>query len=169
MAILNGVDILDTNIWWFGGGSAAPAIELIYIFCQRMGIEVDVNMEAVGRIRTELLEARKGLKAFDLAKEMPIDFDPLTDQVPAEILARFDAAIEAAKAGDEDRLLNECHAIEDYFHFPKPNELVKTPKCPVVCTPTWWPSSRLFRPKTCSKMPWLSSPRCAAMQASYLW
>ncbi len=24
MAILNGVDILDTNIWWFGGGSAAP-------------------------------------------------------------------------------------------------------------------------------------------------
>ena len=130
MAILNGVDILDTNIWWFGGGSAAPAIELIYIFCQRMGIEVDVNMEAVGRIRTELLEARKGLKAFDLAKEMPIDFDPLTDQVPAEILARFDAAIEAAKAGDEDRLLNECHAIEDYFHFPKPNELVKNAEVP---------------------------------------
>ena len=30
MAIINGVDILDTNIWWFGGGSAAPAIELIY-------------------------------------------------------------------------------------------------------------------------------------------
>mgnify|MGYP002508381346 CR=1 FL=1 len=44
MAIINGVDILDTNIWWFGGGSAAPAIELIYIFCQRLGVEVEVNM-----------------------------------------------------------------------------------------------------------------------------
>ncbi|MDE7470347.1 MAG: carboxylase, partial [Paramuribaculum sp.] len=49
MAMLHGVDILDTNIWWFGGGSAAPAIELIYTFAQRMDIEVDVNMEAVGR------------------------------------------------------------------------------------------------------------------------
>ena len=43
MAIINGVDILDTNIWWFGGGSAAPAIELIYIFCQRMGVAVRVS------------------------------------------------------------------------------------------------------------------------------
>lgn len=130
MAILNGVDILDTNIWWFGEGSAAPAIELIYIFCQRLGIEVDVNMEAVGRIRVELLEARKSLKAFDLAKELPIAFDPLTDTLPADISARFDAAIAAAKAGDEQKLLDECHAIEDYFHFPKPNELVKNAEVP---------------------------------------
>ena len=26
MAVIHGVDILDTNIWYFGGGSAAPAI-----------------------------------------------------------------------------------------------------------------------------------------------
>ena len=31
-AIIQGVDIVDTNIWWFGGGSAAPSIELIDIF-----------------------------------------------------------------------------------------------------------------------------------------
>lgn len=130
MAILNGVDILDTNIWWFGGGSAAPAIELIYLFCQRLGIEVDVNMEAVGRIRAELLNARKALKDFDLAKEMPLEFDPLADSLPSDIAARFDAAIAAAKAGDEQRLLDECHAIEDYFHFPKPNELVKQAEVP---------------------------------------
>ena len=46
-AIIQGVDIVDTNIWWFGGGSAAPAIELIWIFCQKLGIQLDVNMEAV--------------------------------------------------------------------------------------------------------------------------
>lgn len=131
MAILNGVDILDTNIWWFGGGSAAPAIELIYIFCQRLGVEVECDMEVVGKIRKELLEARRGLADFDLNKDkMPIEFDPLKDQLPAEISALFDAAIDFAKAGDEENLLDMCHQIEAYFHFPKPNLLVKDAEVP---------------------------------------
>ncbi len=129
MAILNGVDILDTNIWWFGGGSAAPAIELIYIFCQRLGVEIECNMEAVGAIRDELLSARQELKDFDLAP-MPNAFDPLNDELPAEVSARFDRAIEYAKAGNEEGLLAECHAIEAYFGFPKPNELVKNAEVP---------------------------------------
>lgn len=131
MAIINGVDILDTNIWWFGGGSAAPAIELIWMFCQRMGVEVEVNMEAVGRIREKLLDARKSLAQFDLNRDhMPRPYDPLKDKLPAEILALFDSAIEFAKAGDEASLLDACHKIEDYFGFPKPNELVKTAEVP---------------------------------------
>ena len=131
MAIINGVDILDTNIWWFGGGSAAPAIELIYIFCQRLGVEVEVNMEAVGRIRAELLNARKALADYDLNRDnMPIAFDPLNDTLPAEIAAMFDSAIEFAFAGDEEGLLEACHRIEAYFHFPKPNELVKNAEVP---------------------------------------
>ena len=131
MAILNGVDILDTNIWWFGGGSAAPAIELVYIFCQRLGVEVECDMEIVGKIRKELLNARKGLADFDLNKDkMPIDFDPLKDELPAEISALFDSAISFAKAGDEDALLDACHKIEAYFHFPKPNLLVKDAEVP---------------------------------------
>ncbi len=130
MAMLHGVDILDTNIWWFGGGSAAPAIELIYVFANRMGIEVDVNMEAVGKIRNELLNARKELTEFDLVKSMPREFDPLTDELPQNISALFDRAIECAKANDEDGLLSACHSIEEYFGFPKPNELVKNAEVP---------------------------------------
>lgn len=131
MAIMNGVDILDTNIWWFGGGSAAPAIELIYVFCQKLGIELDVNMEAVGQIRDRLLDARKSLAAFDLNKDkMPRKFDPLADKLPAEIDAEFDRAIAAAKAGDEAAMLDACHNIEEYFGFPKPNEIVKNAEVP---------------------------------------
>lgn len=130
MAMLHGVDILDTNIWWFGGGSAAPAIELIYVFAKRMGIEVDVNMEAVGQIRNELLNARRELKQFDLVDHLPIEFDPLTDKLPDEVSAQFDRAIAAAKVNDEETLLDACHAIEAYFQFPKPNELVKTAEVP---------------------------------------
>ncbi len=129
MAILNGVDILDTNIWWFGGGSAAPAIELVYVFCKKLGIEVEANMEAVGEIRTRLLGARESLKAFDLGK-MPKPFDPLKDVLPAQVDTLFDTAIAAARNGDEDALLEACHAIEEYFGFPKPNEIVKNAEVP---------------------------------------
>lgn len=130
MAIINGVDILDTNIWYFGGGSAAPAIELVYLFCKKLGVEVEVNMEAVGLIRNELEGVRRELDAYDLTKKFPRKFDPLTDQLPAEIDAQFDRAIAAAKALDEETLLDACHAIEDYFGFPKPNLLVKDAEVP---------------------------------------
>ncbi len=129
MAILNGVDILDTNIWWFGGGSAAPAIELIYVFCKRLGIEVEADMEVVGQIRDRLLEARHGLKDFDLSP-MPNAFDPLHDTLPAEISKYFDDAIAYAKEGNEEALLDACHKIEAYFGFPKPNLLVKEAEVP---------------------------------------
>ena len=131
MAILHDVDILDTNIWWFGEGSAAPAIELIYIFAKKLGVEVEVNMEAVGKIREELKAARESLRDFDLHKDnFPKAFDPLKDTLPAEIDAQFDKAIEAAKANDEEALLAACHAIEAYFNFPKPNVIVKEAEVP---------------------------------------
>lgn len=132
MAIINGVDILDTNIWYFGGGSAAPAIELIYVFCKKLGIEVEANMEAVGKIREKLYDVRRSLAAFDLHKDhFPREFNPLDPKaLPAEVDAMFDEAIKAAKAADEERLLSLCHQIEDYFGFPKPNELVRTAEVP---------------------------------------
>ncbi len=130
-AIIKGVDIVDTNIWYFGGGSAAPAIELVWVFCQKLGIEVEVNMEAVGKIREELKCARKSLAEFDLNKDnWPNDFDPLKDKLPANIDAEFDRAIAAANANKEDELLDACHKIEAYFNFPKPNELVKNAEVP---------------------------------------
>lgn len=131
MAIINGVDILDTNIWYFGGGSAAPAIELIYLFGKKLGVELDVDMKAVAQIREALFDIRKSLAAFDLQKDhFPRRFDPLTDTVPAEVDAQFDKAVAAARAGDEATLLDACHAIEDYFGFPKPNETVKNAEVP---------------------------------------
>lgn len=130
MAIVKGVDIVDTNIWNFAGGPAAPAIELIYIFCQKLGIELNINMEAVAKINQELYSIRKELEAFDAVKQFPKPFNPLTDKLPAEVDKEFDNAIAAAKANNEETLLKACHAIEAYFNFPKPNELVKKAEVP---------------------------------------
>ena len=129
-AIMHGVDIVDTVIWNFAGGPAAPALELVYIFCKKLGIEMDVNMEAVAKINNELLGIRKELTDFDVSQQIPNPFNPLIDSIPAEIDEKFDVAIEAVRNSDEEALLDACHAIEDYFNFPKPDELVKNAEIP---------------------------------------
>jgi|APDOM4702015159_1054818.scaffolds.fasta_scaffold00396_3 pyruvate/oxaloacetate carboxyltransferase/glycine cleavage system H lipoate-binding protein len=129
-AIVNGVDVVDTNIWNFAGGPAAPAIELIYIFCKKLGVELDINMAAVAMINSELVDIRKELADVDAVKMFPKPFNPLTDTLPAEVEALFDKAIEAAKSDKEEELLKACHAIEAYFNFPAPDELVKKAEIP---------------------------------------
>lgn len=129
-AIVNGADIVDTNIWYFSGGPAAPAIELVYIFCQKLGIELDVNMEAVAKINAELFGIRRELEAFDTVKQFPNPLNPLTDTLPAAIDKLFDEAIAAVQINNETALLEACHQIEAYFNFPKPDERVKNAEIP---------------------------------------
>lgn len=129
-AIASGVDVVDTNIWNFAGGPAAPAIELIYVFCKKMGIEMDVNMEAVAKINAELLGIRKELVAYDAIGMFPTPFNPLTDKLPADIEAQFDRAVAAAKSENEAELVDACQKIEKHFNFPEPNELVKKAEIP---------------------------------------
>ena len=129
-AIVNGVDIVDTNIWYFAGGCCAPAIELVYVFCKKMGIELEIDMEAVARINAELLKIRKELKAYDTSRELPNPFNPLTDKLPTEIDRFFNDAIEAARKDKEDDLIIFCRAIEEYFNFPEPNEMVQKSQIP---------------------------------------
>ena len=131
-AIVAGVDIVDTNCWYFGGGTGAPAIELVYVFCQKLGIDLGVNMEAVAKINTQLREIRKELNmsVFGVEKPEPKPFNPLTDKLPAEIDALFDAAIKAAQNDDEEATIGACRKIEAYFGFPAPNELVQKAEIP---------------------------------------
>jgi pyruvate/oxaloacetate carboxyltransferase len=129
-AIAAGVDIVDTNIWNFAGGPAAPAVELIWVFCKKMGITLDINMEAVAQINRELLSIRAELADFDAVKSSAKPFDPLHDTLPAEIDALFDTAVKAAREVDEDTLVDACHRIEAHFGFPPPNELVKNAEIP---------------------------------------
>ena len=131
-AIIAGVDIVDTNCWYFAEGTGAPAIELIYVFCKKLGIDLGVNMEAVAKINVELREIRKELNmsVFKTEKPEPKPFNPLTDTLPAEIDALFDAAIKAAQNDDEQGTIDACRKIEAHFGFPAPNELVRKAEIP---------------------------------------
>ncbi|MDE6865353.1 MAG: carboxylase, partial [Alistipes sp.] len=126
-AIMAGADVVDTNCWYFSEGTGAPALELIYVFCKKLGIDLGVNMEAVAKINVELREIRKELNksVFNTEKPEPKPFNPLTDKLPADIDALFDAAIEAVKKDDEEGVIAACRKIEAHFGFPAPNELVQ--------------------------------------------
>ena len=130
MAIVNGVDIVDTNIMPFAGGTAAPSFELIHLFCNKMNIDTGVNLEAVVKIDAVLREIRAELKEFDQYETLPKEFNILTDKLPKEIDELFDQAIAFAKADKEDELLSTCSQIERYFNFPEPDEKVKDAEIP---------------------------------------
>lgn len=129
-AILNGVDILDTAILNFAGGPAAPPFEVMQIFCNKLGIETGVNLEAVVRINKILKEIRLEMADIDSYKIYPIDFDITNDQLPAHIDQYFDEAIRFAMANDEENLMDRCGKIEKYFNFPDPDEMVKFAEVP---------------------------------------
>lgn len=129
-AIINGVDILDTAILAFAGGPAAPAYEIIQLFCDKLDIETGVNRGIVAAIDAELREIRKELSAADSLKICPRVFDLTRDQLPPAIDLLLEEAIEMAKQEKEEELLKACHKIEEWFGFPEPDEKVRDAEMP---------------------------------------
>lgn len=131
-AIVAGVDVVDTNCWWFAGGTGAPALELVYVFCKKLGIDLGVNMEAVAKINGQLHDIRKELQmsVFGKVTSEPKPFNPIADELPAEVERLFYAAVESAQKEDFDALLSASQQIEAYFGFPAPNENVKKAEIP---------------------------------------
>ena len=130
MAILAGVDILDTSILNFAGGPGAPAFEIIQLFCNKLGIETDVNLESLGLINEKLGEIRKQLALYDTAPYLPRPFNISRDNVPLEVHHSFEKALLAAQDKKQDELLEACQAINDYFQLPGPDERIKEAEIP---------------------------------------
>lgn len=115
-AIIKGVDIVDTCVWWFAGGTAAPPVELLRLFCERMEIELDADFDAVASLRKAMEPLRRRLTDEDA--QLPKDFDEALADMPRTVEAEFDRAIKAASDNEEEALLDACRTIEDYFGFP---------------------------------------------------
>lgn len=131
VAMVEGVDILDTVIMNFAGGPAAPAFELIQIFADKLDIETGVDIHSVHQINLELKAIRQELASFDEFKgNMPPQIDLSKDKLPKEIEAHFDQAIEYAKKSQYQQLVTVCHAIERYYNFPEPDEAVRLAQIP---------------------------------------
>ncbi|PID95015.1 MAG: carboxylase [Bacteroidetes bacterium] len=130
MAIINGVDILDTALLNFSGGPAAPSFEIIQLFCHKLGISTGIDLEKARDINNELKTIREELADVDSYKLFPIAFDITNPVLPNDIDQLFDKAIALAKADNESELLATTRKIEDHFNLPKPNENVKNAEIP---------------------------------------
>ncbi len=130
MAMVNGVDIIDTVIMNFSGGPAAPAYEIIQLLADRLGIDTGVDKAAAGKINRELKDIRGDLVKFDQYKRLPPEVD-LSDYTPApELASLLDGAAEAAVAGKADETLRLCQLIEASFNYPEPDKIVQRAQIP---------------------------------------
>lgn len=130
MAIVNGADIVDTSVMNFAGGTSSPAFELVQIFCNKLKIDTGVDLEAVHKINIELREIRNELADFDAIKQLPREFNFVTEPLPEEVDLLFDKAIEFAKDDNADELLEICHKIETWFGFPEPDDIIRKAEIP---------------------------------------
>jgi len=130
MAMVNGCDMIDTVCLPFSGGPAAPAFEIVELFARKLGLETGVDAAVVTRINRELTEVRRELAEFDQFKLFPREFDLSRDNLPDDIDALFDSAVDAARGSKIDRLLDFCHRIEAWFNYPPPDEVVRVAQIP---------------------------------------
>jgi pyruvate carboxylase subunit B len=131
MAMVAGVDIVDTVILSWSGGPAAPAYEIIQLFADRMGLDSGVDKAAVAAIDTQLRSFRAELAEYDQYKaNHPPILDLSRHSLPPEDAALFDHALEAAVARKTDRVLELCRKIEKRFHYPDPDAIVQKAQIP---------------------------------------
>ena len=130
MAIINGVDILDTSLMNFAGGPAAPSFEMIQIFANKLGLNTGVDLKKAHLINKELKVIREELAEVDSFKQFPIEFNISNPKIPADVDVLFNLAIDQARADNEAELLITVRKIEDYFNFPQPNATVKKAEIP---------------------------------------
>lgn len=130
MAMVNGVDIIDTVIMNFSGGPAAPAWEIIQLLADRLHIDTGVDKAAVADINRELKGIRSELAKFDQYKRLPPEIDLTTYKPNPELAALLDGAAEAATAGKTGDVLRLCQAIEAAFNYPEPDAIVKRAQIP---------------------------------------
>jgi pyruvate/oxaloacetate carboxyltransferase len=130
VSIVNRVDIVDTVIGNFAGGPAAPAFELVQIFCDKLGIDTGVNLNNVSEINKHLFEIRKELDKFDEMKKFPEQIDIANYTLTDKRSRLFDKAIEAAKNDRIEECTVLCQQIEKEYNFCEPDEIVKAAQIP---------------------------------------
>ena len=130
VSIVNDVDIVDTVIGNFAGGPAAPAFELVQIFCDKLGIDTGVNLNKVTEINKHLFTIRKELDKFDEMKKFPIEIDIANYTLTNEQNDLFNKAIDAAKHDRIEETTALCQEIEKMYNFCEPDEIVKAAQIP---------------------------------------
>lgn len=98
-----GVDVIDTAVSCFSGGSSQPATETLAYALRQLGFEVPLDSEAVKEVNDYFVPIRDGYLDSGLLdpKVMGTDADALLYQVPGGMLSNLISQLKAQKSMDK--------------------------------------------------------------------
>lgn len=115
VAMMEGVEIIDTIISGCGVRTPLLPLEPVFIFSARLGLFTGISVSAIDKIKETFSSLMKSTGKDAGTATAPEILFPLSTPLPPDILALFDDAIEFAAASDEESLLYACEKIAEYF------------------------------------------------------
>ncbi|MEM6393364.1 MAG: oxaloacetate decarboxylase subunit alpha [Planctomycetota bacterium] len=116
VAMMAGIDALDTGYGPMAGATAQPPAELMRFFAAELGIELGVDFSNAAQIDTELRQIRKELAAVDKA---PDHFGGPWPSEPTDDMKRaIGKVIELLSTEDHDKCTEACDVIERELMVP---------------------------------------------------
>lgn len=116
VAMMSGIDALDTGYGPMAGASAQPPAEVMKYFADALGVELNVDFSNAAEIDSRLRLIRQELKDVD---KDPDHFGGHWPSAPTDEMKRaVDEAIELLRTRDRDKCGEACDVIEQRLMEP---------------------------------------------------
>ncbi len=117
VAMMTGVDNIDTAYGPMAGATSQPPTELIRFFADALGVELNVSFQHAAEIDSRLRKIREELK--DVDKDPEHFGNPWPDQPTDAMKAAIDETIELLQSKDHDKCTKACDVIEEKIMVPQ--------------------------------------------------
>ena len=120
-AVEAGVDIIDTSISPFSGGTSQPATETLAYALRQLGYQVDLNDDATKKMADYFKTVRDGFIADGtmMPKSMATDTQCLNYQIPGGMLSNLLSQLKQVNALDRfDEVLAETPKVRKDMGYP---------------------------------------------------
>ncbi|PIE51322.1 carboxylase [Candidatus Fermentibacteria bacterium] len=127
IALLSGVDKIDTAFLPLAGGSSHPSIEIVSLFAEILGI--DTGLDLSDSI-LQPLHSRMRQVVEDVEKEFGLSIHRSVWPGRDTLLPMAEQTIDCLRRGKIHEALAEIHRLESSCGFPPPNEKVLSAQIP---------------------------------------
>jgi oxaloacetate decarboxylase (Na+ extruding) subunit alpha len=120
-AVEAGVDIIDTAISPFGGGTAQPVTESMVVTLRQSGRDTGLDVNKLNEIAEYFKPIREKYRENGILNPKVMDVDPnaLTYQVPGGMLSNLLSQLKAQGASDKyEEVLREIPRVREDMGFP---------------------------------------------------
>ena len=128
VCMMKGVDIIDTAMFSFSSGSAAPSIDMLELFADELDIDLGVKRHEIVKVEKMLKDFRLELReqGFDSYTDFPDHFPDPT----GEMSDLVKLSIDQLKLNKFDLALASVHKLESLVGLPPPNVAVRDAQIP---------------------------------------